>query len=183
MRCHLIFVVLALLATLLPTVPAFHILDSLQLADHAQPPRHMQRPHVAAPPTSNSSYSDCGSSDAVLHTISDPSLSFVVSSPPFLSGAWTFTVTSTVTSAVLFENVWFNGQQQGTMTYDWLRGLSLSSDGSLWSLGRPLQPDTYTYTFSRWLPSYPTAGDFNVTVTVVNSTRAVVGCACIRFSV
>ena len=163
MRCQALFLVaLLLLATSLPSVLAFRAIANVrQLTDrstrHGQPAARLagRGNRLTASLIANTTYTDCGSSDAVVHTVIDPTQSFSYIGTKLFSGAWTFTVKSTIATAQLSENAWYNGQPMDQITYDWLRGLQRTSDGSVVAFMEPITPGTYTYTFSQWSPNFP----------------------------
>ena len=176
---HLFLVVLVLLLTSLPSALSFHIFSNDNvMTGKWQSARHTA--HLPAPPANNLTFTDCGNADSVVRTITDPKQSFLVNLPPFYAGAWTFTVKSTISTAVIFSNGWYNGAPADTWTYDWVPGLRLSSTGQHWARLQPLTPDTYTYVFSQWTLGHQ-SGAYNMTNTVVDGTGAEIGCLAVRW--
>ena len=179
MRSHLLLVILALLATSLPSLLALPRFRHTPPRTDTSSTRHVQRPWLMAPSTSTVTFADCGSSDAIVHTSSDPKLSFILDQFPLLSGAWTFTTTERILNAVVYVATtvnFVNGTGKGADVFDWLPALHRTSDGSGMAPFEPLVPDTYTYLFSQWSPYQAGEGDSNQTFTIVNGAHKVIGC-------
>ena len=179
MRSHLLLVILALLATSSPSLLAYPLFRHTPPRTVATSARHVQRPWLMAPSTSTVTFADCGSSDAIVHTSSDPKLSFVLDQFPLLSGAWTFTTTERILNAVVYVATtvnYVNGTGVEADVFDWLPTLHRTSDGSGMAPFEPLVPDTYTYLFSQWSPHHAGEVGTNSTCTIVNGAHKVIGC-------